>query len=759
MRITRIYLRNYRVYEQELDLALPAGLVGVFGPNGAGKSALLESILWTLWGRSRTRNEEIRTSGVNAECITEVEFEHEGHLYLVRRTISGINSTVKAEAWADRLQVANGVRDVKQYVHSVLGMDDTAFRASVFAEQKQIAAFSAQKPAERRDLVLKLLGITPLDAARDAARRDAKTARDDVDRVRALLLDVDELRPRVDQAMAAAELAAMEAASEAIAAAAAKAALAASEVAFAALDEVRQEHEALVREGTSARAEADQSALRVATLTTELAELATAADELATLRPLAEGLDVSESQLRLVHQVAAATSAVESLPRVEEPIGPDDAALAEAQSTAAEVKGRLDGVAGGIAAAVGEVQRASDQLERSASLSPEGACPVCGQELGDAFASVRRHREEELAQAETRLASVRAEHDSLQGAAAAAASRLRSAMAAHSSAAASARAHEQHRHQRATLEAAMAAAVAALGRPVGDGEVAQLEREVAERRAAARRSAHLEGSLGRRPVAEIQLAEEQDRLDQAEGRRRALLDKVHSLGFKTERLADLRSSRDESRRKSEQAAGIAESVRLAAERARMAAEGEAQRLADAEAQHAALAERSEDARHLGRMAELMNTFRTNVVATVGPRLSAQAAELFGELTDHEYDLLQVDPESYEIQIVDHGRAYGMDRFSGSETDLANLALRVAISEHVRFQSGGAVGLLVLDEIFGPLDDDRKERMLLALERLRARFAQVLVVTHASDIKEQLPGAIEVVKLPGRRATARVLNGI
>ncbi|MDQ3108163.1 MAG: SMC family ATPase, partial [Actinomycetota bacterium] len=217
MRITRIYLRNYRVYEQELDLALPAGLVGVFGPNGAGKSALLESILWTLWGRSRTRNEEIRTSGVNAECITEVEFEHEGHLYLVRRTISGINSTVKAEAWADHMQVANGVRDVKQYVHSVLGMDDTAFRASVFAEQKQIAAFSAQKPAERRDLVLKLLGITPLDAARDAARRDAKTARDDVDRVRALLLDVDELRPRVDQATAAAESAALEAASEATA--------------------------------------------------------------------------------------------------------------------------------------------------------------------------------------------------------------------------------------------------------------------------------------------------------------------------------------------------------------------------------------------------------------------------------------------------------------------------------------------------------------------------------------------------------------
>jgi DNA repair exonuclease SbcCD ATPase subunit len=73
------------------------------------------------------------------------------------------------------------------------------------------------------------------------------------------------------------------------------------------------------------------------------------------------------------------------------------------------------------------------------------------------------------------------------------------------------------------------------------------------------------------------------------------------------------------------------------------------------------------------------------------------------------------------------------------------------------QSGGSVGLLVLDEVFGPLDEERKARMLLALERLRSRFRQILVVTHAADIKEQLPYAIEVQKQPGRRATARLLN--
>jgi exonuclease SbcC len=222
VRITRIYLRNYRVFEQELDLPMPAGLVGVYGVNGGGKSSLIESILWTIYGRSRTKNEEIRTTGVLADCITELEFEHEGHLYLVRRTITGINSTVKAEALADGAQVASGVGDVRKYVHSVLGMDDAAFRASVFAEQKQVAAFSLKRPAERRDLVLKLLGITPLDAARDRARADARAARDRVEQVRSLLADPEELRAAMDLAVATASVAASDAeAEEAVAAVAA----------------------------------------------------------------------------------------------------------------------------------------------------------------------------------------------------------------------------------------------------------------------------------------------------------------------------------------------------------------------------------------------------------------------------------------------------------------------------------------------------------------------------------------------------------
>jgi exonuclease SbcC len=287
--------------------------------------------------------------------------------------------------------------------------------------------------------------------------------------------------------------------------------------------------------------------------------------------------------------------------------------------------------------------------------------------------------------------------------------------------------------------------------------LAALRADVEARRAAAAAVQRLQGRLERRATVAEQLERARDRTAEFEHRVMVLRDKLRSLGFDQAALASATRALAEAQAVDDRTARLARAARLAAERAIASAEGEARRLADGEAQHAQLAALADESRHLGRMAELLHAFRNTIVATVGPRLAVQAAELFGELTDREYDRLEVDPETYELQICDGGRVFGLDRFSGSEVDLANLALRVAISEHVRFQSGGTVGLLVLDEVFGPLDEDRKARMLQALERLKGRFRQVLVVTHDADIKEQLPHAVEVLKLPGRRATARLLD--
>lgn len=766
MLLTRIYLRNFRVYEDELDLEIPPGLVGIYGPNGAGKSTLLEAILWTLWGKSRTSKEQVRSSGVGGECVTEVEFEHEGHLYLARRTLKGINSTVNVEVHCDGLLMSTGIRDAERYIESVLGMDDAAFRASVFAEQKQLAAFSNRAPAERRKLVLQLLGVTPLDAARDAARRDARQLSADHDRLRGMLVDLAALEVEVSDADAKAAAAAVVAADAKAAAEVAESALAAANTVVAEHDLRRQEHDALVGEGKAARQQLDTALSSLDAQRAELQQLDGAAAELARLTPADGGLAESERELKLMEEAFAAARALDALQLPPEPPEPDLERLEHARKICAEA--REDAARAGALAesASVELERARAAVERSAGLSAEADCPVCGQSLGDAFETVQEHRASELAAAEQRHAEALATSESARKEA----RRAERDLSAREKEATdqvrtradwdrlSARWSDAERSAATAWETLVSScrhwegdmpAVATLAE-----EAAALRSRVEAMRADSARAERLKGMLERRPALEQAIASTSAAVEQAEQAVSALRDKVRSLGFDPKALQQSRDAQEASAAANRAASEAAADAALAAVRESERAAGSARRLEEAREQHARLSGLESDARHTGRVADLLSEFRNTVVASVGPRLSTHAAELFSELTDREYDELFVDPETYELQISDGGRVFGLDRFSGSEIDLANLALRVAISEHIHFQSGGSVGLLVLDEVFGPLDDDRKARMLMALERLRARFRQVLVVTHDSEIKEQLPNAVEVVKLPGRRATAR-----
>ena len=757
MLLKRIYLRNYRVYEDELDLEIPPGLVGIYGANGAGKSYLVESVLFSLWGKTRTTVGDVRTTGVGGDCIAEVTFEHEGHLYAVRRTVTGVNSTVRASAYADGQQVAEGVRDTSRYVHSILGMDDAAFRSSVFAEQKQLAAFSNQRPQQRKDLVLKLLGVLPLDTARDDARKDVRAARERLDGLTRALPDLDALRVAFDDATAAAMAVEVDAIAETAAAAAAGGRLVAAQRTLDELDELRRVYDAVVAEGKAAAREHADVADRVGELDQELAGLAEAASRLETLRPASAGLAEAEEELARLRAVVAATAAVArvAVPDVVEPPDPDGCEAARVEAEDADRQ--LAEVDGELAAARSEVERARRAAATSSELSGEADCPMCGQALGEAFGQVQEHRAAEVAASEARLgvlAGRRSELapavDRLKATARDLAGRLKTANDAWAAAG-------QARARRASAEEALAEAEAALGHPMAPGDEAQAAMAVANIRAAATEAARLQAHLERAPVLAAQHEAAAARLVEVAAHLDVLRSQAKAIGFSPERHDEARTVREATRAASEAAAKLAHDAELASERARSKAEAAAALLGAADAQHTALADLKEETRHLGRLADLLNAFRGSVVGTVGPRLANEAAALFAELTDGEYDQLELDPETYEIQISDHGRKHGMARFSGSETDLANLAVRVAISEHVRLLSGGTVGLLVLDEVFGPLDEDRKARMLAALERLRGRFRQVLVVTHDDAIKAELPNAIEVVKLPGRRATARLMN--
>jgi exonuclease SbcC len=170
---------------------------------------------------------------------------------------------------------------------------------------------------------------------------------------------------------------------------------------------------------------------------------------------------------------------------------------------------------------------------------------------------------------------------------------------------------------------------------------------------------------------------------------------------------------------------------------------------------ATIEEAREEARYVDRVSLLLGGFRDHLVARIGPELSREAEALFRELTNHEYEDLKIEEEDLSIRIADGGTFFPIERFSGSEVDLANLALRVAISQHLSRMAGADVGMMILDEVLGSLDAERKDLFVQAIGRLSSHFHQLFVITHSEQIKDQFPAQIEVRKI-GRRSSVATL---
>lgn len=152
---------------------------------------------------------------------------------------------------------------------------------------------------------------------------------------------------------------------------------------------------------------------------------------------------------------------------------------------------------------------------------------------------------------------------------------------------------------------------------------------------------------------------------------------------------------------------------------------------------------------LNALDRLFAEFRLDLISRIRPLLSVRASELFRRLTDGKYPNISLD-EDYDMMIEDDGKRFPLERFSGGEEDLASLCLRIAISQVIEERSGSAgIDFIVLDEIFGSQDENRKSNILKALNELSSQFRQIIVITHVEDVKDVIPYVFNVIETADR----------
>ena len=132
----------------------------------------------------------------------------------------------------------------------------------------------------------------------------------------------------------------------------------------------------------------------------------------------------------------------------------------------------------------------------------------------------------------------------------------------------------------------------------------------------------------------------------------------------------------------------------------------------------AIDEKTTEVRQHEVASDLLSKYRDQQAKRAWPRLEQVASTLLSAATDGRYADVKLS-EDYRPMIVDRGEDHELTRFSGGEQDLANLCLRLAIADWVSEERNVDLGFVVLDEVFGSQDDERRQRLLTELRALPA----------------------------------------
>ncbi|MBA2693046.1 MAG: SMC family ATPase [Rubrobacter sp.] len=247
----------------------------------------------------------------------------------------------------------------------------------------------------------------------------------------------------------------------------------------------------------------------------------------------------------------------------------------------------------------------------------------------------------------------------------------------------------------------------------------------------------LRSRLEERPSAEESLEKANEARETATEEAKRLESEVGKLGFDE----DIHRKSREDAAASEKARDEARELRDESERELRGVEhvvaGLKKEVERHEAQRKDADRKSLEAASLSDMDKLFSEFYQELTARVRPQLQREASDLIKTLTDSRYEKMEFD-ENYGVRLYDGlSDAYEISRFSGGEADIASLCARVALSKMISGKGSGALGFIVLDEVFGALDANRRQNVLLALDRLKRTFGQLFIISHVSDVQESV----------------------
>src|SRR4030042_2926417 len=168
MILNKVKLNDF-VSHRKTELELGYGINVVVGPNGAGKTSILDAISFALFNDYSNRGKKENLINSKAKkCGATVEFIEGGIKYSaewsMEREKSAKGNLYRMQNGSKTL-LAQGGTAVLAEIEKVLAMDKSMFFQSIYVQQGEIEELVTAKPAIRKELISRLLGVEDLEKA------------------------------------------------------------------------------------------------------------------------------------------------------------------------------------------------------------------------------------------------------------------------------------------------------------------------------------------------------------------------------------------------------------------------------------------------------------------------------------------------------------------------------------------------------------------------------------------------------------------
>lgn len=786
MYLRSIQLENYRRFKfAQLDF--PDGIVGIIGNNGAGKSTLMEAVAWALYGTeaSRTGKDEIKTitAKISDVCRVILDFQIDGENYRVVRELKGATSSVDASVLVNKKVAARGTNPTNDLIEKTLGMDYKAFMTSFFAKQRELNALSDFQPYKRKELLTRMLGIETIDSALKNLRMDIRILEEKLNLNKTYLKDKIKLKSEKEEKEKSLLILEDNFKDKSMRFQSQLVVLKDQAKLWEELKAKYEEYNSLIKEKSIKQTERtsiqDQLAhqeeekeclLQLASEKEKLDPLLVSYDELKKkvslydqLKIKAEHKQITLNQLRILEKSTASDQ--ERIAFLEKELVNKkqvENSLIQSKEEMISVERKLEqtrNVYMGLEASVKSIKdqkaKLQSQMTNIEELGPNSVCDRCLRPMGDDYHKIRKHLLEDKEELDKKLQALEKERNEVREEGKELKQiktkleeekeRLQKSLENFLTK------EGEMKNLRSSLEEkertllSLNEVLKNLGEVAYDSMVHEnLKKEFEQQEKIKEKATQLTSEIKRIPEVKKAIAELQNKIKLLTQDEEKLEAQLQTLQFFEEEYKNVERDLDEKRKEVHEAELLLKDLNHQMDMIKKEVEQIEGEIRKAEEGELEIKKSEEERLYLEKLDLLFSDFRVSLIGRIRPTLTRYAKSLFLELCDNRYQDLELD-EDYEIYIYDQGERFSIERFSGGETDLANLCLRIAISLLISESSGVDFSFIILDEIFGSQDALRKENILSALAKLKNRFRQIFLITHIDDIKDSVENLIYVTE--------------